>query len=82
MSMQVYTVVDKEAEVAGPPFLAKNDKVAWRKFSSFMVENKLDYEVFQLKHICEWKEEEGSFGRLDEYNVKPSVSIVEDDVDG
>lgn len=47
MLYNLYTVVDKLAEEAGPPFTAVNDKVAMRKFREMGIPESLkdEYEV-------------------------------------
>jgi len=49
MLYNVYTVKDKLAEEAGPPFIAVNDKVAMRQFRQMGIPQSLQNEYELLK---------------------------------
>ncbi|WNK14084.1 MAG: nonstructural protein [Microvirus sp.] len=53
MLYQVYTVKDKLAEEAGPPFIAVNDKVAIRQFKSMGIPLALkdEYELLKIGYF-------------------------------
>jgi len=53
MLYQVYTVKDKLAEEAGPPFIAVNDKVALRQFKQMNIPKSLinEYELLCIGYF-------------------------------
>lgn len=67
MVYKVYTIYDKVAQEAGPPFTAVNDGVAIRNFKEMRIHPSLkdDYELY---HIGFWDSIEKS--------ITPSITIT------
>lgn len=56
MLLGIYTVYDRVAAEAGPPYMAKNDGIALRNMNIYLmkIENKEDYE---LRKLCDFDTE-------------------------
>jgi len=52
MKMNMYALLDRVAEECAPPFFAKNDGVAWRKYDDLLgksgVKSRADYGLFRI----------------------------------
>lgn len=49
--MNIYTVFDRIADEAGPPFVAKNDEVAKRMYKRLVKSDRVDPNEYRLLHI-------------------------------
>lgn len=59
--MNMYTVFDTAAGQAGPPFIAKNDTVAFRQYRGLLQQVSAGFQGdYKLAQIGEWDDEAGS----------------------
>lgn len=78
MEINLYTIYDTVAVEAGPPFTAKNDKVAWRNYIQVISQAKAPMEELCLYRIGSFDPEimliKGDAPEM----VEPSIELVED----